>query len=237
MKRHFRGSIRALALASCAAFPSAAQADVIIGPRIAYYFDNSNLRTSDGSDQVLIAQQGDEAFLQSVRDAFQDDGVTFDTTFEGEGVTANQISFAMYGRMINFGDDRDRFTFSAGYGEGSGTIELLSSTTSTLTVGDASITDIATQTLSGSVDYKRIDLEATWQRRQDERFAFFAGVRFERIEADADITVRNAETGIIAAEILSQETGTTVAPRSSISEFATTNEAALVTASARAGAT
>jgi len=237
MKRNFCWMFKVLALASCAAIPSVAQADVIIGPRIAYYFDNSNLRTSDGSDQVLIARQGDEAFLQSVRNAFESDEVTFNTTFEGEGVTANQIGFAMVGGMINFGDDRDRFTLSAGYGEGSGTIELLSSTTSTLTVGDESITDIATQTLSGSVDYKRIDLEATWQRRQNERFAFFAGVRFERIEADAEITVRNAETGIIAAEILSQETGMTVAPQSSISQFATTNEAALVTASARAGAT
>ncbi|MEO1221382.1 MAG: hypothetical protein AAFY42_08530, partial [Pseudomonadota bacterium] len=187
----------------CAAVASAspAAADVIIGPRFAYYFDNSNLRTSDGSDQVLIAQQGDEAFLQNLREVFQTDDVSFDTTFEGEGVTANQIGFAMVGGMVNFGDDRDRFTLSAGYGEGSGTIDLLSSTTSTLVVGDRNVTDIATQTLSGEVDYKRIDLEATWQRRQNEQFAIFAGVRFERIEADADINIRSAETGIITSEI------------------------------------
>ncbi|MEO1221573.1 MAG: hypothetical protein AAFY42_09540, partial [Pseudomonadota bacterium] len=58
-----------------------------------------------------------------------------------------------------------------------------------------------------------------------------------RIEADADINIRSAETGIITSEIQSQETGVFVPPQSSITEFATTNEAALVTASARAGAT
>lgn len=216
---------------------SPAAADVIIGPRVAYYFDNSNLRTSDGSDQALIVQQPDEAFLQNVRDLFQTDDVALDTSFEGEGVTANQIGFAMYGGMVNFGDDRDRFTFSAGYGEGSGEIELLSAATSTLTAGDRTITDIATQTLSGNVDYKRIDLEATWQRRQNEQFAIFAGVRFERIEADAQINVRSAQTGNIASEIQTVETGTFVPPQSSVLEFATTNEAQLTTASARAGVT
>jgi len=216
---------------------SPAAADVIVGPRVAYYFDNSNLRTSDGTDQVLIAQQGDEAFVQTLRDAFQTDDVAFDTTFEGEGVTANQIGFAMVGGMINFGDDRDRFTLSAGYGEGSGEIQLLSSTTSTLSVGDTSITDIATQTLSGDVDYTRIDLEATWQRRQNEQFAFFAGVRFERIQADAEINIRSAQTGNISAEILTQESGMFIPPQSGVLEFVTTNEAELVTASARGGAT
>jgi len=232
-----KASLRGAFCLAVFASASPAYADVIVGPRIAYYFDNSNLRTSDGSDQVLIARQGDEAFVQNLRDVFQTDDVTFDTTLEGEGVTANQIGFAMYGGMVNFGDDRDRFTLSAGYGEGSGDIELLSAATSTLSVDGASITDIATQTISGTVDYKRIDLEATWQRRQNEQFAFFAGVRFERIEADADVNIRSAETGTITAEILSQETGMAVSPQSSVSEFATTNEAALVTASARVGAT
>lgn len=232
-KALLKGSLCVAALAGA----SPAAADVIVGPRIAYYFDNSNLRTSDGSDQTLIVQQPDEAFLQNVRDAFQTDNVALDTTFEGEGVTANQIGFAMFGGMINFGDDRDRFTLSAGYGEGSGEIELLSATTSTLTAGDRSITDIATQTLSGTVDYKRIDLEATWQRRQNEQFALFAGVRLERIQADAEINIRSAETGTILSEIRSLESGMPVAPQSNISEFATTNEAELTTFSARAGAT
>ncbi len=223
------------AIVAASAHPAAA--DVIVGPRVAYYFDNSNLRTSDGSDQALIARRGDEVFLQNLRDVFQTDDVTFDTTFEGEGVTANQIGFAMVGGMINFGDDRDRFTLSAGYGEGSGTIDLLSSTTSTLTVGDTSITDIATQILAGAVDYERIDLEATWQRRQNEQFAIFAGVRFERIEADAEINIRSAQTGNIPSEILTQEMGMFVPPESGVLEFATTNEAELTTFSARAGAT
>lgn len=225
-----------LCLAAVASTTPAA-ADVIIGPRIAYYFDNSNLRTSDGTDQVLIAQQGDELSLQNLQNVFQTNDVALDTTFEGEGVTANQIGFAMVGGMINFGDDRDRFTISAGYGEGSGELQLLSATTSTLSVGDTSITDIATQTLTGSVDYKRIDLEATWQRRQSEQFAIFAGVRFERIQADADINIRSAQTGNIASEIQSQETGMFVPPQSGVLEFATTNEAELLTVSGRAGAT
>ena len=222
-----------------AAFASAspAAADVIIGPRFAYYFDNSNLRTSDGTDQALIAQQGDEAFLQNLQDIFQTDEIALDSTFEGEGVTANQIGFAMVGGMINFGDDRDRFTLSAGYGEGSGEIQLLSSTTTILSVADIEIVDIATQTLTGTVDYKRTDLEATWQRRQSERFAIFAGVRLERIEADADILVRSVQTDNISAEIRTQETGMFVPPQSGVLEFATTNQAELVTASARAGAT
>lgn len=228
-----KGSLCLAAIASA----SPAAADVIIGPRVAYYFDNSNLRTSDGTDQALIAQQADEAFLADLRDVFQTEDVALSSTFEGEGVTANQIGFAMAGGMINFGDDRDRFTLSGLYGEGSGSIELLSSTTTVLSVGNFDITDLSTQTLIGTVDYKKVDLEATWQRRQNEQFAIFAGVRYERIAADADINVRSAQTDIITAVIESAQAGVNIPAQSGVLEFATNSEAELATFSARAGAT
>lgn len=63
--------LKGIVCLSTIASASPAAADVIIGPRIAYCFDNSNLRTSDDRDP-------------------------------------------------------DRFTLSAGYGEGSGEINLLS---------------------------------------------------------------------------------------------------------------
>lgn len=229
----FKGALGLAAIASA----SPAAADVIIGPRIAYYFDNSNLRTSDGSDQAALIDQADQALLNRIALAFPNDDVAIDSVFEGEGVTANQIGFAMAGGMVNFGDDRDRFTFSAMYGEGSGEVDLLSASTTTLTVGSTTVTDIATQTLSGDVDYSKIDVEVTWQRRQNERFAIFAGARYERITADAELNVRSAQTDIIGAVLNSVETGVNIPAGSGVFEFATTTEAQLATISARAGAT
>lgn len=233
LKRGF--CLAAIGTAFASASPAAA--DVIIGPRIAYYFDNSNLRTSDGSDQAALADQTDDELLARLNTAFPNNTVTLNTAFEGEGVTANQIGFAMAGGMVNFGDDRDRFTFSALYGEGSGAVDLLSASTTTLTVGTNTITDIATQTLSGDVDYSKIDLEFTWQRRQNEQFAIFAGARYERITADAELNVRSALTDIIGSVLASQETGVVTPAQSGVFEFATTTEAQLSTVSARAGAT
>ncbi|MEM7688254.1 MAG: hypothetical protein AAF291_04465 [Pseudomonadota bacterium] len=239
MKRAMKWALRGLGVAMLVT-PTIAQADVIIGPRFAYYFDNSNLRTSDGTSDALIAQQADEQFLQQVRDTFDAENVALDSTFEGDGITANQIGFTMAGLMVNFGDDRDRFTISGMYGTGSGDARQISSTTSLLTADDISIIDLATQTITGTIDYEKLDIEATWQRRQNEQFAIFAGVRYERIDAQSDFLVRNAQTDNILSELAFRQTGvrppldeTQVRPL----EFSQQTEARLDTFSLRAGAT
>ena len=81
-----------------------AQADIVIGPRFSYYFDNSNLRTSNqtsfyevGADRV---SEIEELFEQN-----QNISPTIISEDPSSSVLADQIAFPMYGAMINFGDD------------------------------------------------------------------------------------------------------------------------------------
>ncbi|MEM1132023.1 MAG: hypothetical protein AAGH53_03715 [Pseudomonadota bacterium] len=162
--------------------PSAAQADILIGPRFAYYFDNSNLRTSSipagVQDESLLIDENrlaivEQAFPGQVSSSAQQDGI---------GVVADQIAVPMIGAMINFGDDRDRFTISALYGQGSGSFAQTQAVSRSLTIRDVTEVDFGRFIATADFDYDRYDIEATWQRRTSESFAFFAGVRYERLE-------------------------------------------------------
>ena len=112
-----------LALASLAVLAAAtatpARADVVIGPRVSYYFDNSNLRTSGIDPGLDEGDALDPADIAVLRTAF---GVEpqLTTVGEGEGVLSDQVGYPMIGAMVNFGDDRDRFTLTALYGSGEG---------------------------------------------------------------------------------------------------------------------
>lgn len=97
-----------------------AHADVIIGPRVAYYFDNSNLRTSSIAGGVQdIDVLFDEVLLQTIEAIAPGEAVAI-AQQDGIGVLADQIAVPMYGATLNFGDDRDRFTVTGLYGQGSG---------------------------------------------------------------------------------------------------------------------
>jgi len=81
-----------------------AQADIIIGPRFSYYFDNLNLRTSNqtsfyevGADRV---SEIEELFEQN-----QNISPTIISEDPSSSVLADQIAFPMRGAMIDFGDD------------------------------------------------------------------------------------------------------------------------------------
>jgi len=181
MSRWAKAIVRAAAIGALAT-PSLAQADVIIGPRVAYYFDNSNLRTS--AIPGGIQEEGgaiDQQVFELAQDLLGPD-LQLTTQQEGIGVLADQIAVPMFGAMVNFGDDRDRFTISALYGEGNGSFSQTQAISRTLSFGDRSATDFGVATIGADFDYKRTDIEATWQRRTSENFAILGGFRYERLE-------------------------------------------------------
>ncbi len=237
--RNYCRALTASASLACLCVPAVAQADLVIGPRVAYYFDNSNLRTSaQGSDDIGEIVIDDEA-TQLLQDLFGSDEVAATTTTEGDGVTADQIGFAMAGFMANFGDDRDRFTIAAMYGEGTGNFNQLNATSGQLGVADLVFFDIGTQLIQGDIDYGKLDIEATWQRRTSEQLAFFAGARYERIEASANVFVRESNTSNIEdflTEVITGERPPPIDRLNTIERFGT-SETTLETFSVRAGAT
>ncbi|GAB5486508.1 MAG: hypothetical protein Pars2KO_00780 [Parasphingorhabdus sp.] len=176
-----------LLTATCAAFipATAAQAEIIFGPRVSYYFDNSNLRTSDlmGSDQPILDPVLETAFEQATG---------LDATFAGEENIASlgdQISFPMIGGTVSAGDDKDRFTLTAMFGSGSGRQTQTLVTTNRLMLGSEAITDFQVIEADANLDLDRYDFELTWQRRLNEKFAIFGGVRYERLEIESPTTV------------------------------------------------
>ena len=195
MKKNFRWTIKALAMTSCAVLSSAAQADVIIGPRVAYYFDNSNLRTSDLDGLQDARSVVDEALTQNLREAIGSDDLIVTTQDNGNASNSDQVGFPMYGALINFGDDRDRFTFTAMVGQGKTTTELVSSRETTIEVGDIGINELSVIETVEDETIDRIDVEASWQRRLNETFAVLAGVRYERLEISGNGLITIQETG------------------------------------------
>ncbi|MEO1044484.1 MAG: hypothetical protein AAFX04_03485 [Pseudomonadota bacterium] len=173
--------------AVAALVPSLAHADVVIGPRFSYFFDNSNLRTSSiEGGQVEEGGLIDQQALELAQDLFPGE-VDFRSQQDGTGILAEQIAIPMVGAMINFGDDRDRFTITGMYGEGSGGIEQTIAISRRLAIQNDTATDFGNALATGEFDYNRYDLEVTWQRRTSERFAFFAGARYERLERSGPI--------------------------------------------------
>lgn len=175
------------AVAPMAALATPAHADVVIGPRAAYYFDNGNLRTSSIPSGQIDEAVVDEQALELARTLYPGE-VDFVGQQEAAGVLADQISVPMAGLMVNFGDDRDRITVSALYGQGSGSFTQNQSVSRTLSIQGDTAVDFGLATATADFDYERIDLEATWQRRTSETFAFLVGVRYERLERQGDGT-------------------------------------------------
>ncbi|MBV7260196.1 caspase family protein [Erythrobacter crassostreae] len=165
----------------CAGLAAPAHADVLIGPRVAYYFDNSNLRTSNQRGVEDAAQIRDEEREEQLEQILQLPTI-LTSTEPSSAVLADQIGFPMVGAMINFGDDRDRFTLIGMYGEGAGASNLTSTRQIRLVAGFQDVRDLEVSNLVGITDVERIDLEATWQRRLNENFAITAGVRYEQLD-------------------------------------------------------
>ena len=159
-----------------------AHADVVIGPRFSYYFDNGNLRTSS-----IAAGQSDEGGLVNSSDLegaeFLYPGeVEFNSQREGTGIVADQVAVPMIGAMVNFGDDRDRFTITAMYGDGSGSLTETIALSRSANVAGVTAQDFGASVVMADFSYDRIDAELTWQRRLNENFAVLGGLRYERLE-------------------------------------------------------
>lgn len=218
---------------------SPAHADIVVGPRVSYYFDNSNLRTSDldGLRDSLVVI--DEGITQVLIDATGDDGIAVLVQDNGSASNSDQVGFLMYGGMINFGDDRDRFTLTAMYGSGSAVTELVSSRNVEFQQGDIGISQITIIQTVVEDEVERIDVEASWQRRINENFAITAGARYERLDISGAGAIVIQETdGVdrVVAEILGAEAPSRNLDVAAFPTFILT-ERTLETYSARAGVT
>jgi len=174
--------------------PGVAHADVVIGPRAAYYFDNSNLRTSDLQGLQDARSTVDEELTQQLRDASGFDDLTVTQQDNGSAANSDQVGFAMYGGMVNFGDDRDRFTVTALIGSGTTRTELVSSRETLIEVADIGINEISLVQTVEDESIDRVDLELSWQRRLNATFAVLAGVRYERLDVSGSGLVTIQET-------------------------------------------
>jgi|GEM_PF-778509 len=222
---------------------SPAYANILIGPRFAYYFDNSNLRTSaiaSGVQDETLLLDLDE--IETIQLAFPNE-VEFTAQQDGIGIVADQIVVPMVGGLINFGDDRDRFTISALYGEGNGSFSSTQAVSRTLTVADRSAVDFGRLISTAEFDYDRYDIEATWQRRTSEAFSFFLGVRYERLERSGPGTssqgiTQNVDnlTNLAVAEAFGQDPPPPI-PDIPASTFLSRESASQDVYSFRAGAT
>lgn len=224
-----------LVAATCAALllTTPAQAEIIIGPRVSYYFENSNLRTSNlvGSNQPILNPQLEMEFEQATG---------LDATFAGEeniSSLGDQTSFPMIGGTISAGDDKDRFTLTTMFGSGSGGQTQTLVTTERLVLGPSNITDFQVVEVDAQLNIDRYDFELTWQRRLNEKFAIFGGLRYERLEVDAPTTVVGDATFNIPNTLLD----VTNSPEPRMAAFSSTDEFLIdftvETYSARVGAT
>ncbi len=224
---------------SFAALAAPAHADVVIGPRFAYYFDNSNLRSSDLDGVQEARSVIDDELTQELRDASGFDDLLVTELDNGSASNANQVGFPMIGGMVNFGDDRDRFTLTAMVGQGKTTTKLVSSRQTTVEVADIGINEISVIQNLDQQDVDRFDAELTWQRRLNERFALTAGIRYERLQIDGDGEIAIQETDEVRqfiADTLGTEAPTRNLDGANAPQRVATSRT-LETWSARAGAT
>ncbi|MEP3227156.1 MAG: hypothetical protein ABJO01_14350 [Parasphingorhabdus sp.] len=188
------------------AIAPAAQAEVIISPRFSYYFDNSNLRVSELADNIRPDPAVD-AERTAVIQTVDPDGF-IKSRDEGSGRLTEQTTFPMVGGAITFVGDKNQFTFTAMAGSGNSTINTIFGSSSTLFAGDIAIDDVAILRANDRIDTDRYDVEFTWQRRLNEKFAIFGGLRYERLETGGPVTVSLRETNnidVFIADILGTE--------------------------------
>lgn len=168
-------------------------AEIIVSPRVSYYFDNSNLRVSDLSENIQPDPVIDLARTQRLQEEFGDDA-SLTSQEEGSGRLANQTTFPMFGGAVTIGDDRNQFTFTAMYGSGNADIDTVFTRSQRLAVDDIELLDLSIIRANDRIRTDKYDLEFTWQRRLDEKFAVFAGLRYERLETGGPVTVSTTRT-------------------------------------------
>lgn len=170
-------------------FIPAAHAEIIISPRVSYYFDNSNVRVSDLSDNIRPDPVVDRARTRRLQEEFGDEALLVSQE-EGSGRLADQTTFPMFGGAITVGDDRDRFTLNALYGSGKSNVDTVFTSSQRLSAGDVELLDVAVIRANDRIETDKFDVERTWQRRLNEKFAVFAGLRYERLETGGPVVAR-----------------------------------------------
>ena len=204
----YRAILNCSAAAMVFAIPAVAHADVTIGPRFSYYVDNSNLRSSnvDGlRDDLRVVDDQVAADLTAALSPAQ---VTLTETDNGRATNAEEVTFPMFGALINFGDDRDRFTIMGMYGKGTTRNELLSTRELTLMVDTATFNEISVIETITDDEIERFDIELTWQRRLNEELAILGGVRYERLNKTGSGRVSITDTDEVR-QFISTTLGTT----------------------------
>jgi opacity protein-like surface antigen len=171
--------------AAVAATSSPALADVTISPRFSYYFDNVNQRTS-GFDEALrenAEQQSDE-----FTDTF---GPGSSQTFgvESAGIEGNALAIPMYGLSATVGSDDLSVTLTGMYGKTDSSSSATIGSKLVTVLNGITATDIGLSVGSTEIKAKRYDLEASVQKRLNERFALVGGVRYERVKAISDTLI------------------------------------------------
>jgi hypothetical protein len=165
-----------------------AAADVSFTPRIGYYFDNGAQRQSSTNFNSAAR----DAYYQQQTSQLGTSGVT--TVVDPIRTAANtrQTAFPQYGGTLTFdwGTEGSQVALTALYGTSSVRGEsLLTEETFNYTILGTRIVDtFVTQTLYDT-DYKRLDLEATFQHRLNETFSFIGGIRGERTTGDRTLVV------------------------------------------------
>ena len=189
MKFAFRAS--ALAVAACLAAP--AQADFSVSPRFFLYFDNASQRSSGFDDIHELTGQTD-AELSDLFTDFYGTPVDVETVNVTSAGINNQQVYPLFGGAFTMGldkENRTQITFSALYGEANSDFKTLQTMEQDVTVLGFTAHDLITTHMEGDVKSKRLDLELSLQHRLNERFALLGGLRYERIESDADMDYRN----------------------------------------------
>lgn len=166
------------------AIPQAAQAEIIISPRVSYYFDNALQRTSN-ADQLEIENETDEllALLREI-----DPQATLDSEFDGFGANNDQLGFPMAGLAATYVDGDFSVTLTGMYGKTDGRFRSTNTVAQAATLFGFDTTDITTVNSDLAVDAERFDIELTAQKRISEQFALIGGVRFESASNDIEGT-------------------------------------------------
>ena len=185
-----------------ASVPQVALADIVISPRVSYYYDNVNQRASGLDEAGVISDEELEEQRQEFRDLFGDTAdLQFETT--STGINNDQLALPMYGLAGTIIDGDWSVTFTGMYGEADGEVRSNSTGIMTTSLFGFEATDIAATAFVGTQEAERIDLELTAQKRINERFAIMGGVRYEHVDATIDGTVAidlsNNQVNLISA--------------------------------------
>lgn len=173
--------ILALAGASLAFVPQAAMADVVVSPRVSYFFDNINQRASGLDDAATLDDEDLAAQTAVLQELFGPDaGVEFES--DGVGINNDQIALPMFGLAVTVIEGDWSFTATGMYGEADGSVRANASGILTTNVLGLQATDVLAFSSTGVQQSERIDLELTAQKRINERFAVMGGVRYEYVD-------------------------------------------------------